>query len=84
MLAHSTVRMHSSCMGWNDHYDFELAEMIDEAVNEGLLEETSAGYGVSQQVISQGRDSLTDKQQAFFDGAVASALKKLDRFKVRP
>lgn len=81
MLAFSRDMPHNRGMGWSDQYDFELAEMVDEAVEEGLLDEHSAGYGVAQQVITQGRESLSARQAAVFDGQVVDALKKLERHK---
>jgi hypothetical protein len=63
-------------MGWNDHVDFELYEMISDAVDEGYIEEATPEYGVAQQVIHQGYDSLTDRQKWVYDNRILSALKR--------
>lgn len=62
-------------MGWNDHVDFELYEAISDAVDEGYLEEGTSAYGIAQQVVDQGYDSLSDKQKWVYDNKVLPALK---------
>jgi len=64
-------------MGWNDHVDFELYDTITDAVDEGYIEEGTPAYGVAQQVIHSGYDSLTDKQKWVYDNQVEPALKRL-------
>lgn len=66
-------------MGWNDHVDWELSALIDDLVDEGLLDTETAGYGVCQQVITSGFDSLTASQQQVFDRHVAPLLEKRGR-----
>ena len=62
-------------MGWNDHVDFELYEAVSDAVDEGYLEEGTPAYGIAQQVVDQGYDSLSDKQKWVYDNKVLPALK---------
>lgn len=62
-------------MGWNDHVDWELNALIEDLVDEGLLDTTTAGYGICQQIITSGFDSLTQSQQGTFDRHVAPLLK---------
>lgn len=64
-------------MGYNDHIDFELHERIEELVDEGEIEEGTPAYGVAQQVIHQGYDSLSSKQRALYDAVVGPALERL-------
>ncbi|HVQ07416.1 MAG TPA: hypothetical protein VMS43_03170 [Allosphingosinicella sp.] len=64
-------------MGWNDHVDFELYEMVSDAVDEGHLDEESAAYGIAQKFIHEGYDSLSDKQKWVYDNRVLPALKGL-------
>ena len=66
-------------MGWNDHVDFELYETVSDAVDEGHLEEGTPAYGIAQQVIDQGYDSLSDKQKWIYDNKVLPALKAMQK-----
>jgi hypothetical protein len=63
-------------MGWNDHVDFELHDLIEDAVDAGWLEEGTAAYGVAQKVIHDGYDSLSPKQRHVYDTYVVTALEK--------
>jgi hypothetical protein len=56
-------------------YDEALHEAIEDLVDQGLLEEGSPAFGVAQQVIHQGYDSLTLWQRAVYDAVVVPALK---------
>jgi hypothetical protein len=64
-------------MGWNDHMDFELSEMISDALDEGYIVEGTAAYGIARQVIDQGPESLSERQKAVYEQRVWPALKKL-------
>jgi hypothetical protein len=64
-------------MGWNDRVDFELDEMVSDAVNEGFIEEGTAEYGVAQQVVHQGYDGLSERQKWVYDYKVLPALRAL-------
>ncbi|MDB5559858.1 MAG: hypothetical protein JWQ36_2792 [Enterovirga sp.] len=50
-------------MGHNDHIDFEFHERIQDLVDKGDLEEGTPAYGVAQQVIHSGFETLTPKQR---------------------
>lgn len=63
-------------MGHNDHIDFDLHERIRDLVDEGDLEEGAAAFGVAQQVIHQGYESLTERQCAVYNSHVGPALEK--------
>lgn len=63
-------------MGFNDHIDFELHEAIENLIDGGLLENGTPGYGVAQQVISSGYDSLSEKQKWVYDNVVLPSLTK--------
>lgn len=61
-------------MGHNDHIDYELNEAIEELNDTGGL--NAIAYGVAQQVISQGFNSLSDKQKAVWERYLVPFLKK--------
>ena len=63
-------------MSVND-YDEELHMAVEELVDSGELEEGSPAYGVAQQVIHTGYESLSPKQRALYDAVVAPALERL-------
>ena len=63
-------------MSVND-YDEELYLMIEDLVDEGELEKDTPAYGISQQVIHQGYDSLTPRQKSVYDKIVVPALERL-------
>lgn len=44
-----------------------------------MLEEGTPAYGIAQQVIHQGYDSLTDKQKYVFDTEIEAAGKRMRR-----
>jgi hypothetical protein len=61
-------------MGWNDHFDFELYEEVEDLVAEGELEEGTPAYGVAQRVIHGA--PLSQKQRWVFGTFVAPALER--------
>jgi hypothetical protein len=63
-------------MGHNDHIDWDLLEFIRDLVEEGEIEEGTSAFGVAQQVIHSGYESLSAKQRAVYDLNVAPALKR--------
>ena len=63
-------------MGYNDHIDFNLLGAINDLVDEGLLEKGTPAYGIAQQVIHAGYDSLSANQKYVYDKEVISALEK--------
>lgn len=63
-------------MGYNDHIDWELLELIRDLVDEGEIEEGTPAYGVAQQVIHSGYESLSAKQRAVYDLNVLPALER--------
>ena len=65
-------------MGWNDHIDFELHEQVEQLVDEGMLEKGTAGYGIAQQVIHQGLESLSSKQRWVWDQIVSPLFEELE------
>jgi hypothetical protein len=71
------VRSHRSVqMGHNDHIDSELHDAIQDLVAGSLLEEGTPAYGIAQQVIAQGWDSLSDKQRCVYQKHVEPLLQK--------
>lgn len=58
-------------------YDFESHELLQEAVDDGLIEEKSSAHGVALACIDQGYDALSEKQKAVYDLHVAPHLKKI-------
>lgn len=66
-------------MGWNDHVDWELHSAIQDLVDEGLLAEDADGYGIAQQVIREGYESLSSRQKYVFNRDVGKPLAKRQR-----
>jgi hypothetical protein len=63
-------------MGHNDHIDFQLYDAVRDLVDEGAIEEGTPAYGVAQQVIHSGYESLRPKQRTLYDAVVGPALAK--------
>ena len=63
-------------MGWNDHVDWDANDAIKDLVAEGVLEEKTPAYGVAQQVIHEGYNSLSPNQRWVFDAYVVPALER--------
>lgn len=61
-------------MSINSHIDWEMFHAIQDLVDEGLLDVQSKGYGIAQQVIHQGYNSLSDNQKRTFNTQVARPL----------
>lgn len=61
-------------MGHNDHIDWETHEAIQDLLDEGLIKEGTTAYGIAQQVIHSGYDSLSSKQKFVYDKEVVSTL----------
>ena len=59
-----------------DDIDWDLLELIDDLVGSGDLEEGTKEYGIAQQVVHQGYESLSPKQRYVFDKNVARLLKE--------
>jgi hypothetical protein len=62
-------------------FDEQLHGDIEDLVAEGLIDPESDGYGIAQQMITNGRTSLSDAQRFVFDRDVAPALEKLYRLR---
>lgn len=73
MLSHH-FEMVERAMGWNDHVDWELDDAINDLIDEGLLEEGTPAYGVAQQVIHSGIESLSSDQRRVWDKYVWEPL----------
>ncbi|MBC3233856.1 hypothetical protein [Pseudomonas lurida] len=73
MLNHH-FEMVERAMGWNDHVDWELDDAINDLIDEGLLEEGTPAYGVAQQVIHSGIESLSSDQRRVWDKYVWEPL----------
>lgn len=61
-------------MGWNDHFDQDFYDRIQELVDAGELEEGTPAYGVAQQVVHEGYESLMPKQRGLYDAVVLPLL----------
>lgn len=58
-------------------YDFESHELLQEAVDEGVIEEKSTAHGVALACIDQGYSALSEKQKAVYDLQVVPHLTKI-------
>lgn len=63
-------------MSGYEYIDYELSDAIEDLVADGHFDEDSKEYGISQQVIRQGYDSLSPKQRYLYDSVVGPALSK--------
>jgi hypothetical protein len=62
-------------MSVND-YDAELFDAIEDLVAEGELEKATPAFGIAQQVIHRGYDSLSPSQRTIYDAIVIPALER--------
>lgn len=60
----------------NTDIDFGLYDAIEDLLGDGELEAGTPAYGVAQQVIHEGYDSLTPAQQHVYDKYVAPLLER--------
>jgi hypothetical protein len=58
-------------------YDYESHELLQDAVDKGMIEEGSAAHGVAKQCIDKGYASLSPAQKATYDRHVAPHLETL-------
>ena len=58
-------------------HDHELHDLVQEAVDAGLIDVKSPWYAIAQQFIHQGYASLSDNQKFAFYKFVAPQLEKL-------
>ena len=65
-------------MGFND-YDFDLDQAIQDLLDENVLEQKSPAYGIAQQVIHSGYNSLSPKQREIYDLVIIKALKEREK-----
>ena len=59
-----------------DDIDWDLLALIDDLVGTGDLEEGTKEYGIAQQVVDQGYESLSSKQRYIYDKHVAPLLQE--------
>lgn len=60
----------------NTDIDFDLHDAIEDLRGDGELEEGGPAYGVAQQVIHDGYDSLSPAQRHVYDKYVAPLLER--------
>lgn len=58
-------------------YDYESHELLQDAVDKGMIEEGSAAHGVAKQCIDRGYESLSPAQKSTYERHVAPHLKTL-------
>jgi hypothetical protein len=66
-------------MGGDDHTDWRLHELTEQAVEAGLLDAGSRGYAITQQVIHQGFKSLSPEQRHVYITEAVPALNEMMR-----
>ena len=67
-------------MDQSDRINFGLHEEVEQAVQKGLLQQGTRGYGIAQQVIHQGIASLSADQRSFYYREVVPALNAMARW----
>jgi hypothetical protein len=65
-------------MSVND-YNVDLYEAVEDLIDERELEKGTPAYGIAQQVIHMGYDSLSPKQRTLYDAVVIPALRRRGR-----
>lgn len=58
-------------------YDDDSHELLQDAVDEGLIEKGSAAHGVAKQCFDSGYSSLSHVQKATYDRHVTPHIKKI-------
>jgi hypothetical protein len=66
-------------MSGQDCTDWRLHELAQQAVDAGLLNAGSRGYGITQQVIRRGYESLSPAQRQVFIAEALPALNEMMR-----
>ncbi len=67
-------------MGFNDHMpDPEFTEIIAQIVSDDYLQPGTAAYGITQQVLHKGYDSLSRRQRYIYDNQVQSLVTHYSR-----
>lgn len=70
-------------MGWNDHIDTELGDLLEELTAEGYVLEGTPAYEVAKKVIAQGKGLLTGPEKAVFQDEVVPAVRALAQARER-
>lgn len=63
-------------MSVND-YDEELYLAVEDLIDSGEIERGEPAYGIAQQVIHSGYESLSPRQRTLYDAVVVPALTRL-------
>jgi hypothetical protein len=71
-------------MGWNDHIDTELGDLLDELTAEGYVMEGTQAFDVANKVIAHGKASLTPAERTVFQAEVVPAIRALAQDRDRP
>lgn len=58
-------------------YEHDVAELLQQAVDEDLVDVKSDGYGVAKQYIHEGYSSLSERQKFAFERDVSPGLKEI-------
>jgi hypothetical protein len=64
-------------MGWNDHIDWDRLEVIQQAIEEGLIGEGTVAHGVALKTCYEGYEELSPKQRYAYDRHVLPAIRML-------
>lgn len=70
------LREHGLAPGLDD-YDHDLIELLQEAVEAGLIKEGTPAHGITVSVAHHGYNSLTDDQKNAYDKHAAPHLEKI-------
>jgi hypothetical protein len=74
----------AAIMGWNDHIDTELSDLLDELTAEGYVLEGTPAFDVARKVIAHGKSALTAPEQVVFQDEVVPAIRALAQDRERP
>lgn len=70
-------------MGWNDHIDTELSDLLEELTAEGYVLEGTPAFQVAKKVIDHGKRALSGPEQAVFQNEVVPAIRCLAQARER-
>lgn len=69
-------------MGWNDHIDPELTELIDELIASGYVFPGGLPFVVARKIQGEGLASLDEIEHRTFEDEIMPALRALQEAKV--
>jgi len=70
-------------MGWNDHIDTEVSDLLEELTAEGYVVEGTPAFEIAKKIIDHGKGVLTGPEQAVFQDEIVPAVRALAQARER-